>query len=352
MQANAVPTLPVAAAYAPYLRVHVSGGELTKSGDSDNDIGTLNARTTAAGEIGSFTPRTAPGLHKMVAAGAFDQFARVYAAADGKVDDVSNANEIGIAWQAASGDGSIVNVLRNIIGSDLGNLGSVTGPLVLDEDFLGDWPAAGTALGGEGKYAWSKTETNGLGVIPADDPDGVLVFSADAVAEAATNALYLANAPFDIDRGPVFECLLAVFDIGDHAALDINFGLADDTHATDADLIDVSIFVHLDGNDLSLKCECDDGTNETAATDTTVDLVDDTWYAFKIDVTDKSDVKFFYRAVTSETWIRLLPGTTFDVSDYTGTLTPIVHVEKTSNDTTYDIRADRVRVQCGRNSVA
>jgi hypothetical protein len=37
------------------------------------------------------------------------------------------------------------------------------------------------------------------------------------------------------------------------------------------------------------------------------------------------------------------------LEQYTGTLTPIVMVEKTSNDTTYDVRIDRIRCSANRN---
>lgn len=342
-------TFLAGAALAQYRRVKLVAGLLQLAAATDSDIGTMTEAAFAANEHKTVRLKNAQGTCLMVAAGAFDQFAEVYGAADGKVDDVSNENFIGVALEASSGDGAIVEVLRQVRADALDNLGAIDGNVVIDDDFLGDWPAAGTALSGQGPHAWTKVETNGLGVISQDSPNGVLKFSADAVAEAATNALYMVNNPVDIDQGPIFECLFGVFDIGDDVAVDVNFGLADDTHATDAGLIANSIFFHLNGDDLSLFCESDDAANEVAETDTGVDLVDDTFYAFRIDVTDKSDVKFYYRPLTTQAWTRLLPGTTFDMSNYAGTLTPIIHVEKTSNDTTYDFRADRVRVQAGRN---
>ena len=85
------------------------------------------------------------------------------------------------------------------------------------------------------------------------------------------------------------------------------------------------------------------GTTDTAAVDSTVDLVDDTYANFKIDFTDKADVKFYINGT------RVLAATTFDISAYTGTLTPIVLVEKTSDDTTFDVRVDRIRATADRN---
>ena len=62
-----------------------------------------------------------------------------------------------------------------------------------------------------------------------------------------------------------------------------------------------------------------------------------------MDVSDKADVKFYINGD------RVLAGTTFDISAYTGTLTPIVMIEKTTNDTLADVRVDRIRCQSDRN---
>jgi len=337
------------AAIAQFLRVKLSAGVLAVAGATDEDLGTLEEAALAANDFVTVRLKNAQGTRKMVAAGAITQFANVYGASGGKVDDVSNENFQGIALTAASGDGSVIEVFQYAKTSTLDQLGAIDGNIVIDDDFIGDWPAAASALAGQGPYAWTKTETNALGVISQDVANGVLKFSADAVAEAATCALYMANSPVDIDKAPIFEAIVAVYDIGDDAAVDIDFGLASDTHATDFEAITAFAAFHLDGNNLSLNCHSDDGVTDTAAVDTTVDLVDDTFYAFKIDCTDKSDVKFYYRPLTTTAWTQVATGTTFDISAYTGALTPIVLVEKTSNDSTFDVRVDRIRVQAQRN---
>lgn len=337
------------AALSQFLRVKISGGVLAAAGATDEDIGTLEEAALAANDFVTVHLWNAPGTRKMVAAGAITQYANVYGASSGKVDDVSNEKFIGVALQAASGDGSIIEVLTFTKTNAVDALGGIDGNIVIDDDFLGDWPAAASALAGQGPYAWTKVETNALGVISSDQANGVLKFSADAVAEAATCSLYMVNSPVDIDKAPIFEAIVAVYDIGDDAAVDIDFGLASDTHATDFEAITAFAAFHLDGNNLSLNCHSDDGTTDTAAVDTTVDLVDDTFYAFKIDCADKSDVKFFYRPLTTQSWTPVATGTTFDISAYTGALTPIVLVEKTSNDSTFDVRVDRIRVQAQRN---
>lgn len=327
-------------ALGPYLRVKSDATTgLALAGPEDKELGTTYQRHTVSG-LGEQThvavvTRNTSGTVRMVAAGAISADAAVYGAEGGKVQSVANGNFVGIAMEAATADGDHIEVMRY---EASGETSDAVGGLVFFEDFLSDLPAAGTAING----GMTKVETNGLGVTSSDQANGVAKFAFDAVAEAATAALYLVNAPFDIDQNPVFETKLAVYDIGDDAALDINFGLASDTHATDFDLVAVYAAFHLDGTDLSVLCQSDDGTTTVAATDSTVDLVDDTFAVFKIDATDKTDVKFYIDGS------RVLPGTTFDISAYTGTLTPIVHVEKTSNDTTADVRVDWIRVRSER----
>lgn len=341
-------TFTAGAAIAQYLRVKLSSEKLAVAGATENDIGTIDRDVFADGDKVAVRLRNAQGTRKMVAAGAIALHADVYGAAGGKVDDVANENHYGIALTAAAADGDIIEVLQYTLADDLNALGSIDGNIVIDDDFLGDWPPAATAIGGEGPLAWTKTETNGLGVISSDQARGVLKFSADAVAEAATATLFMENSPLDPAKGGIAEFILAIYDIGDAAAVDIDFGLASDDHATDFEAIPEFVAFHLNGANLSLLCHSDDGTIDTAPVDTTIDLVDDTFYAFKIDYTDLSDVKFYYRALGASQWTRLAEATTFNVSDASAMWTPIVMVEKTSDDTTFDVRCDRVRVQAPR----
>jgi hypothetical protein len=132
---------------------------------------------------------------------------------------------------------------------------------------------------------------------------------------------------------------VAIYDIGDDAALDINVGVANATHATDADSITESAFLHLDGTSLNINAESDDGTTEVAATDTTVDAVDDTYFCFDIDARDLEDVKFYINGA------QVLPDTTFKLDAATGPLKALLHVEKTANDTLADVRVDYLNVR-------
>jgi len=335
-------------ALAPYRRVvRDATYGLGYAGPEDHELGTLKQRHVVSGVGASAQAPVClanlPGTVKMEAAGAFSQYDTVYGAEDGKVDDVPNANPIGISLQDASGAGSLVEVLR--LPYMALETGAEVGGIEIFEDFLGDWDAAGTALTG---HDWTKTETNGLGVTSVDGPNGVLKFAADAVSEAATATLFMENGPVDVDQNPIVEMKVGMFDKGDNTAVDFDWGLASDDHATDFESIAAFAAFHVDGNTLDLKCHSDDGATDVAAVDSTVNLVDDTYYEFRIDCTNKADVKFYYRALGANAWTRLCSTTTFTLSNYTGTLTPIIMVEKTSDDSTFDLRADWVRVRAER----
>lgn len=189
-----------------------------------------------------------------------------------------------------------------------------------------------------GKGRWANGATNGLGVAATALGGMELTLAFDAVAEAAMAALYSADS-VPVADGPIFEGRIAIYDIGDDAALDINFGLANGTHATDFDAVAEAVVFHLDGNALDIKAESDDGTTEVAATDTTVNAVDDTYAEYWIDCRDPADCKLYINGVL------VLSDTDFVLSAATGPLVPIVHVEKTSNDTTADVRVEWLGVR-------
>lgn len=137
----------------------------------------------------------------------------------------------------------------------------------------------------------------------------------------------------------IAEGRVAAFDIGDDAALDFNIGVANGTHASDADSITESVFFHLDGSALDVKAESDDGTTEVAATDTTVDAVDDTFFDFRIDARDLSDIKLYINGA------RVLSAKTFKLDKATGPFKLLVHLEKTKNDTPGDFRVAHLAIR-------
>lgn len=104
-------TLPNNAAIGRYLRVKLTGGFIAVADADDRDLGTLEGSSLATDPVVAVIPDNAEGTRKCVAAGAIAQYAEVFKAAGGKVD-ASGTVEYGVALEAASGDGSYIEVLR------------------------------------------------------------------------------------------------------------------------------------------------------------------------------------------------------------------------------------------------
>jgi len=147
----------------------------------------------------------------------------------------------------------------------------------------------------------------------------------DTTAEAQKlDALSLRDFPVAADG--ILSALICVNLNGDAAAFDLNIGVANASHATDADTITESLFCHIDGASLNILAESDDGTTEVAATDTTVDFVVGTPFLFQADFTDNTDIQLYIDGVA------ILTGSTFALGDATGPLKLLIHMEKTSDN--------------------
>ncbi len=154
--------------------------------------------------------------------------------------------------------------------------------------------------------------------------DGVnLGFSATAEAQKVDA---LSHRAFAVGTPAIVDVLICVNTNGDDAAFDLNVGLANATHATDADSITESLFVHIDGASTNIAIESDDGTTEVAATDTTVDFTAGTPFLVQFDLRDDEDIQVYVDGVN------VLPSSVFKLNAATGPLKLLAHMEKTSND--------------------
>jgi len=118
---------------------------------------------------------------------------------------------------------------------------------------------------------------------------------------------------------------------GDDAAFDFNVGLANETHATSADTITSSLFLHTDGASLNLNIESDNAAAEVAATDTTIDAVVGTPFLVTWDLRSWSGIKCYING------LRVGDGTTgtlvaLTLAGVAGPLRLLAHMEKTAND--------------------
>ena len=118
---------------------------------------------------------------------------------------------------------------------------------------------------------------------------------------------------------------------GDAAAFDFNVGMANETHATNADTITSSLFLHVDGGSLNLNIESDNATAEVAATDTTIDAVVGTPFLVTWDMRDWAAIKCYING------LRVGDGTTgslvaLTLAGVAGPMRLLVHMEKTADD--------------------
>lgn len=99
--------------------------QVLKSGAGEDWIG-IAFRTVASGDPLTVMLRTKPGTLTMVASAAITAGAAVYGSADGKVATTAVGQQVGIAVEAASGDGSHLEVLgvqENSFGADVSAVG-------------------------------------------------------------------------------------------------------------------------------------------------------------------------------------------------------------------------------------
>lgn len=141
----------------------------------------------------------------------------------------------------------------------------------------------------------------------------------------------------------IVEFCINVIDDGAGTAVDVSIGAANATHATDADSITESVFLHLDANNTNINLESDDGTTEVAATDTTLDYTMGEGIANRVecwmDFRDPADVQIYINGVLA------LGSTTFDVNAGTGPWRLLCHIEKTAAADTYEFDLEFLRMR-------
>lgn len=116
-QSNPGPTktFTAGAALSQFARVKLSTGKLAAAGLADGaaELGTLEEAAFADLDVRAVLLANAPGSRKMIAAKSISAGATVYTAASGKISDAAatGATKIGIALEAATADGDIIEVL-------------------------------------------------------------------------------------------------------------------------------------------------------------------------------------------------------------------------------------------------
>ena len=146
---------------------------------------------------------------------------------------------------------------------------------------------------------------------------------------------------FATGANAIIEGIFRVPSDGAGTVVDVSLGVANATHATDADSITESIFIHLNANSTTIYAESDDGTTEVAATDTTTTYTEGSAVAnrkhFMMDMRDPTDVQIYVNCVL------VLGATVFNVNAATGPWFLLAHVEKTASTDTYELAVDKLR---------
>ncbi len=162
-------------------------------------------------------------------------------------------------------------------------------------------------------------------------------FSATAEAQKLD---WLSKRSFPVGSNWILEAVVEVVTNADADVGDLNIGVANATHASDADSITESCFFHFDmGADLNLDAESDDGTTEVAATDTTIDWAVGTPIHLVIDGRNEADIQMYVNGVL------VLGSTVFTLAAATGPLKALFHLEKSSNDSPGVVQLDDLKVR-------
>lgn len=225
---------------------------------------------------------------------------------------------------------------------------------VNDRDFfigcaVGDWESGDTSmqvnLNREPRYLLDIARDPWVDVVVGTQALGGLGPArrrggAHNIAITATNEAQkvdmLSRDGFAKGANAIIEAIINVISDGAGAAVDVSVGAADDTHATDADSIVNSIFVHLNANDVNIYLESDDGITEVAATDSTIDYTEGTPFEVWFDMRDPADVQIYINGAL------VLGSTVFNVDGSGPTWKLLVHVEKTAATDTYSIEINRL----------
>ena len=181
----------------------------------------------------------------------------------------------------------------------------------------------------------------GLGVLNVDGTGGGYDLQFDAVAEIAQASIRTPEV-FLASKGATLEGTLHLTDIGDAAALDVDWGLATLVGTAsvrkDFDTAEDNALFHMDGASANILAQSDNNTTDVAPVDTTIDNVTTAgaYKSFKVIVRPSGTCEFWIDGV------RRLAATAFAVRT-TARLGAIINAEKTSDDTTAVVRILKMR---------
>lgn len=214
------------------------------------------------------------------------------------------------------------------------------------DDFFGSGSLAATAAGGD---RWDITDTSSSGTPTYAYVDG---------AEAGAVELVLASTSevenvclsfgdvlgFDIDKIKCAEFRVKMNQATLDAASQVAIGLAGDRNDAIDSIAQAALFRVIGADSMTaVVVESDDGTTDRDDIATGETLVN-SYKTLKIDFSQgTSDVRF-YMDDGNGALKRVAGTTTFNMSGYTGSLQPIIQIQKTADTNTDGITIDYVKV--------
>lgn len=169
---------------------------------------------------------------------------------------------------------------------------------------------------------------------------GGMLFMQFGTTAEAQKVDWISDRGFAVGSNWICEILLELVTAADAAAVDLDVDVASGTHATDFESVAEFATFHLDGDDLNIDAQSDDGTTDKAPTDTTIDIAAGTPVRLTLDGRDMTDVKYYINGaevLSAEANLGTLTAAA-------GPLYAIIHAEKTSDDSPLAFKA-RVRVR-------
>jgi hypothetical protein len=211
-------------------------------------------------------------------------------------------------------------------------------PILFYDDFLGT--VVNTDLWTEVDVA-SATKAIGASILTYHLHPEVIDEAEDAGIYAKDDKVW------DLDKGPIFECRLAIH-VAPTLTSELIMGVQNDNYGVAsqrvlaADQVDIHSFFGFYttvGTGLTAVISTDDSANDSGVITTGITVVLDAYHIYRIDFTNVADVKFYIDGVGVAT------GTTFNMSTGTNVkVQPIVMLTKAVDDGLGDIYLDYVRI--------
>ncbi len=191
--------------------------------------------------------------------------------------------------------------------------------------------------GNDLKNAWAITIAGTSTVQPIQSATGGMVrCELAATSGTETAALHWGDSlSLDPARHLIFEARVKMDDMGVTSAY---FGLTSSYSAGNHNNVDNgAYFLSLAGDAYHLRLESDDGTNDNDDVLTQHTVVADVWSVYRIDFTQRHDVKFFVDGK------RLGESTQFDMSESTLLLQPMFVATKSTGTDQAELEIDYVK---------